>query len=435
MKSPPPRLPAGGRKENLGAGRIGPRMERSLRDEPEDKHPDPEKRSRNGGRSGSKRVTMTDVARLAACSQSTVSVVLNNTPGIRISKTTRERVIKAAEDVGYEIIPGHAALSDRPRQIAVIFDRIATSPEAVVSIDGARETAWTTGHIVAVAQTLNDPEMEPTTIQAMLRNGVDAVVYATIMTRKVEVPRLLYSARVPVVLLNCYSEDRAFPSVLPGEVAGGPAPPMPCSGRPPPGRDHHWRDVDGRRPRPPARLSPVARHRRHPYDPALVREGKADQRRLRAHPCADGPARPTDGDLLLQRPHGGRLLSGAEGTRRVDPRRCFGDRLRRRGGRPAPLAATHQPLSCHIARWVAGRSSAPSRSPRPARQAADHQARMPADRTQFDRRGAVAGGIRLTIHRTECGTRVRGRRRSTLREGPDDLGSPRRMSAAIRVIG
>jgi LacI family transcriptional regulator len=172
-------------------------------------------------RAGGKRVTMTDVARLAGCSQSTVSVVLNNTPGIRISKDTRERVIKGAEQLGYEIVPGHAALSDRPRQIAVIFDRIATSPEAVVSIDGAREMAWTTGHVVTVAQTLNDPEMEPLTIAAMLRNGIDAMVYGTIMTRKVEVPAALYAARVPVILLNCYSDDRAFPSVCPGEVAGG----------------------------------------------------------------------------------------------------------------------------------------------------------------------------------------------------------------------
>ncbi len=179
----------------------------------------PEQRS--APRGTGKRVTMTDVARLAACSQSTVSVVLNNTPGIRISKETRERVIKVAVELGYEIVPGHAALSDRPRQIAIVFDRIATSPEAVVSIDGAREMAWTTGHVVIIAQSLNDAEMEPATIEAMLRNGVDALIYATIMTRKVEVPAQLYKARVPVVLLNCYSDDRRFPSVCPGEVAGG----------------------------------------------------------------------------------------------------------------------------------------------------------------------------------------------------------------------
>jgi LacI family transcriptional regulator len=168
-----------------------------------------------------KRVTMTDIARLAGCSQSTVSVVLNNTHGIRISKATRERVIRGAEQLGYKMMSSRAAPNGRIRQIGVIFDRIATSPEAVVSIDGASETAWATGHVVTVAQTLNDPEMEPNTISALLRNGVDAIVYATIMTRKVTIPQPLYAAQVPVVLLNCYSEDRAFPSVLPGETAGG----------------------------------------------------------------------------------------------------------------------------------------------------------------------------------------------------------------------
>ena len=217
----PPHSRASGQRKDPGAEPIGLRMERSFAEERGSARSVPGKGRRNGGRSGSKRVTMTDVARLAACSQSTVSVVLNNTPGIRISRTTRERVIRAATELGYEVIRGHVDFTNRPHQIAVIFDRIATSPEAVVSIDGAREMAWATGHVVAIAETLNDPEMEPTTIEAMLKNGVDAVIYATIMTRKVEVPKALYTAHVPVVLLNCYSDDRAFPSVLPGEVAGG----------------------------------------------------------------------------------------------------------------------------------------------------------------------------------------------------------------------
>ena len=286
---------------------------------------------------------MTDVARLAACSQSTVSVVLNNTPGIRISKATRERVIKVAEQLGYEIIPGHAALSDRPRQIAIVFDRIATSPEAVVSIDGAREMAWTTGHVVTIAQTLNDAEMEPVTIEALLRNGVDALLYATIMTRKVEVPAQLYSARVPVVLLNCYSDDRHFPSVCPGEVAGGHRATETLV------RAGHrriaiitgemWMDAARDRLRGYRQALATADIA---YDPALVREGnwqtsagyEQTNALMKLPPSADG-------DLLLQRPHGGRLLRGAQGARAVDPRRRLGDRLRRRGGGAPSLAAAH----------------------------------------------------------------------------------------------
>jgi LacI family transcriptional regulator, galactose operon repressor len=168
-----------------------------------------------------KRITMTDVARAAGCSQSTVSVVLNNAPGIIIAGETRRRVMRAATNLGYVLPRTGVNAASIPRQISIIFDYIATSPEAIVSIDGARETAWKTGHVVSAFQTHNDARMQPITIAAAVGPSVEAVIYATIMTREVVVPRELYETRLPVVLLNCYTHDRAFPSVLPGEVAGG----------------------------------------------------------------------------------------------------------------------------------------------------------------------------------------------------------------------
>lgn len=168
-----------------------------------------------------RRVTMTDVARAAGCSQSTVSVVLNNTPSIKISVETRSRVLSAIDELGYRPQKGRPAQGSRIQQIAVIFDRIATSPEAVLSIDGAREAAWESGHIVAAFQTFHDAEMEPATIRAALANGADAIIYAAIMTRKVEIPAVLADVGLPVVLLNCYARDNRFPAILPGEVAGG----------------------------------------------------------------------------------------------------------------------------------------------------------------------------------------------------------------------
>jgi LacI family transcriptional regulator len=174
-----------------------------------------------GERRLAKRVTMTDVARAAGCSQSTVSVVLNNTPSIKISAETRNRVMSAIDELGYRPQKTRPSPVNKIQQIAVIFDRIATSPEAVVSIDGAREAAWESGHIVAAFQTFHDAEMEPLTIRAALGNGVDAIIYAAIMTRKVEIPASLDDIDIPVVLLNCYSKDNRFPAILPGEVAGG----------------------------------------------------------------------------------------------------------------------------------------------------------------------------------------------------------------------
>lgn len=48
-------------------------------------------------------VKMTDIAARAGVSQATVSLVLNNrTDGVRISDATRQRVIAAARELGYQ---------------------------------------------------------------------------------------------------------------------------------------------------------------------------------------------------------------------------------------------------------------------------------------------------------------------------------------------
>ena len=52
-------------------------------------------------RSLARRVTARDVAALAGVSQPTVSLVLGNHPRARVAAETRERVIKAAEELGY----------------------------------------------------------------------------------------------------------------------------------------------------------------------------------------------------------------------------------------------------------------------------------------------------------------------------------------------
>lgn len=171
-------------------------------------------------KSGVPRVTMSDVANLAQCSQSTVSVVLNPDSSARISRDTRERILNAAKTLGYRIertpqlpAPGLA------RRIAVVYDDVTIYPEAVVAIDGVREFAWQSGDIVVTYDLHADPAMEERTIDTILRGNPAAIIYVTVRTREVEIPRALYDADVPVVLVNCYASDRAFPAVIAGDVA------------------------------------------------------------------------------------------------------------------------------------------------------------------------------------------------------------------------
>jgi LacI family transcriptional regulator len=171
--------------------------------------------------------TMTDVARLAGVSQSSVSLVLNNMTGARIAEGTRERVLKIAAEIGYAL-PNQrrTAQSDTIRDtIAFVIDEISTSPHPVANLDGVRDQAWESSFLVATHVTRSNTELERATLAAIRRDTrVLGVVYATIFTREIEqVPDF---GDVPVVLLNCYSKTQRRDGhrhlcIVPAEVSGG----------------------------------------------------------------------------------------------------------------------------------------------------------------------------------------------------------------------
>ncbi|MDO3433832.1 LacI family DNA-binding transcriptional regulator [Rhizobium sp. CBN3] len=169
------------------------------------------------------RVTMMDIAAAAGCSQAAVSFVLNDTPGTRISQQTRDRVLEAARALGYmgTSYTMKASYSGLDNVIGFAVDQLATSPEAIVAIEGARQASWNTGNVLLVTQTLGDPVMEPKAIGALTNGGISALIYMTIYTREVQLPSYVCELNIPTVLLNCYTADHAFPAVVPSEIAGG----------------------------------------------------------------------------------------------------------------------------------------------------------------------------------------------------------------------
>lgn len=183
----------------------------------------PARRGRTARAGENKRVTMTDVARAVGCSQATVSLVLNGVTDIKLSRSLRDRVIAVAGELGYVLPAGRTerAVATGGGTIAFVVDQLATSPEAVVAIEGARQASWESGQVVLAAQTMSDPQMELRTLRALTGRGTTGLIYMAIFTRRLVVPKLLHELDLPVVLLNCTSEDGAFPAVVPAETAGG----------------------------------------------------------------------------------------------------------------------------------------------------------------------------------------------------------------------
>ncbi len=179
---------------------------------------------RNTGREGSGRPTMTDIARIAGVSQSSVSLVLNEMSGSRISQETQQKVREAAHKIGYRLPATRSPVAVAPAvekdTIAFIVDEISTSPHPVVSLDGIRDYAFEQGLLVSAHATRSNPDLEDAVLRSVLRDpSIAGVIYATIFTRKVLVPKALKS--IPTVLLNCYCEPRQHVAIVPGEVAGG----------------------------------------------------------------------------------------------------------------------------------------------------------------------------------------------------------------------
>ncbi len=167
-------------------------------------------------------VTMKDVAMTAGVSQSTVSFVLNGNDDMRISAETRRRVLKAVAELGYRPRgAGRPPKAAGTRVIGVMFDEIATSPFAAISIEGVQEEAWKAGVIVETVMTGGDPGYEAAVLRKWAADRVEGVIYASILTRRVTPPDAL--SRHRAVLLNCYDAHDRFASVVPAERRGGEA--------------------------------------------------------------------------------------------------------------------------------------------------------------------------------------------------------------------
>ena len=152
---------------------------------------------------------MTDIAKLTGVSQSTVSLVLNNATGAKFSETTRNKVLKAAHDLGYRLSPREPVLASKDERNLIVYlaDEISTSPHPVVNIDGARDAAYASGKMLAVYSTHGNADIEQQVLETTLSNPhLFGVIYATVYTRKVSLPAAL--SRVPTGAAQLLHERR-----------------------------------------------------------------------------------------------------------------------------------------------------------------------------------------------------------------------------------
>ncbi len=169
-----------------------------------------------------RRVTLAEVARIAKVSQTTASFVLTGRrEEMRISTQVEARVLAAVKETGYR--PSAVSRSLRTgatNTIAFVSDTVATTPFAGHSIWGALDASRERGHLLVIAETEGDPELERELIEAMHDRNVYGIVLASMYTREITVPEGLLQGRS--VLLNAVpSRHSPVRSVLPDEYEAG----------------------------------------------------------------------------------------------------------------------------------------------------------------------------------------------------------------------
>lgn len=166
-----------------------------------------------------KRIKMVDIARAADVSRTTVSLILNQIPGVRIAEATRQRVLQVARELGYSPGPQLETLDpDRKRLFGVLINEISAA-YPVDLIYGLQSWVDARGFQLVIQVTDGAADHEVAALENTTRFGVEGIIYANTFSAIAAPPAAL--GHIRHVLLNCRREDSTGFAVLPAERHGG----------------------------------------------------------------------------------------------------------------------------------------------------------------------------------------------------------------------
>ncbi len=124
-----------------------------------------------------RKLTSKDVAKLAGCSQTTVSFVLNNKQDISISDETRQKVLEAAKELNY--VPNQFAKglkTNKSNLIGLIVPNMI-NPYFPSIIQKFEEYAATKGYNIITCNSHRQPERERIQHDLLIEKSVDGIIY------------------------------------------------------------------------------------------------------------------------------------------------------------------------------------------------------------------------------------------------------------------
>lgn len=162
--------------------------------------------------------SLKDVARLASVSLMTVSRAINS-PEL-LKPETLKQVQQAIDALNY--VPDFSARkirgkSSRISTVGVLALDTATTPFSVEMILSIEQTARQFGWSSFVVNITSNDDYDRA-IRQLLSQRPDGIIYTTMGLREVTIPESLHKSRL--VLANCVSQNKQFPTYIPDDFNG-----------------------------------------------------------------------------------------------------------------------------------------------------------------------------------------------------------------------
>lgn len=165
--------------------------------------------------------TLKEIAAKSGVCTATVSYVLNNRPGVRISEATRKRVLDAATELDYRPNAlARSVRSGRSETIAFLYRDSNTSLYLDKVFRGIYSEATAAGF--AVKNYFAGGELNDDIIRMLLEQRIAGVVIAASDIAKIRnITSELIKHQIPIITVNCDRHDLRCPSFLPDDLMGG----------------------------------------------------------------------------------------------------------------------------------------------------------------------------------------------------------------------
>ena len=169
-------------------------------------------------RHATQRVTVTDLARAAGVSRSTVSLVLRNSPLVK--RETRRRVEEQIERLGYVYNRNAANLRRQTSNMVAMVIHDLTNPffaELAVGLEEALEAA---GYVSLMANTDEDPARQRRVMESMREHGAAGFILCPAMGTEARQMAAMSEWNAPVIQVMRWLPGARLGAVVPDYALG-----------------------------------------------------------------------------------------------------------------------------------------------------------------------------------------------------------------------